>query len=696
MENKKLVYDPLTEIIQFYSTKKKDSSDASSVELLPVEERLKRRIIDGEKKNLQADLDEALKSHPALEIINSILLDGMKVVGELFGKGEMQLPFVLQSAEVMKTAVAFLEPHMEKSEGAQKGTLVLATVKGDVHDIGKNLVDIILTNNGYKVVNLGIKCPIDTMLKAVEEANADALGMSGLLVKSTLIMKENLEVMSERGVHLPVLLGGAALTRRYVEEDLRSAYDRSPVVYCEDAFAGLHAMNALKSGQLPSKIEDPLSVPAPTVKEITKRTRIVRHQWRKALEYVSASDFHRPEQFGKWSLHDVFAHMVGWNRHLAERLGQITQPDAFPKYDLATLDRMNDGFVAELRGREDVVELWHEAQEAMLKKVGELQDADLSKTFHGLTLSYLIAESAYAHEYQHLQRVQSWIQQFQTDPVSSPTVIRSQVRTDVEIPQPPFWGSRVVEDISLESVYPFINEIALFRGQWQFARGKKSPAEYEAFVESTVRPIFEKWKNRAADERLLIPKVVYGYYPCRSAGNDLIVYQDDLQTERLRFTFPRQSAASYHCISDFFASVDSGRTDVLGCMLVTVGRQASEFSARLFESNDYADYLYFHGLSVETAEALAEYWHSRIRRELGITGEDATEPKKLFQQAYRGSRYSFGYPACPHLEDQTQLFELLEPERIGVSLTEEFHLEPEQSTSAIIVHHPEAKYFNIH
>jgi len=699
-ESRKPSYDPLIEIIEFYSSKKNTPKPDRETTNVSVEERLKNRIIDGEKKGLEADLTEARSSYPPLEIINNILLDGMKVVGELFGKGEMQLPFVLQSAEVMKTAVAYLEPYMEKTSGSQKGVIVLATVKGDVHDIGKNLVDIILTNNGYKVVNLGIKCPIDTMLKAVEEHHANALGMSGLLVKSTMIMKENLEVMAERSLSLPVLLGGAALTRRYVEEDLRAVYS-PPLFYCEDAFAGLHAMGAVRSGTVPAIQRNPLETPADTVREIIKRMKIVRHQWNKALEYVSDDDFCRSEQFGRWSVGDILAHFIGCNLDIAQRIGFILNGtiDHFPCYTDHEVDEMNDRLVKDHKSlsRAELAESWTDAANSAITVIGQLQDGQLATRIAGRMVSEIIAESTYAHEYEHLKRVQKWIQQFQAQTPAAPaTIARSKVTPSADIPAPPFWGAKQIEDISLSDVYPYINEIALFRGQWQFNRGKRSPKEYEAFVKETVHPIFESWKKRAADEKRLIPKVVYGYYPCQSDGNDLIIFQDDMKTERLRFTFPRQPKQPNYCISDFFAAKDSGRMDVLGCMLVTVGIQASDFAAQLFASNDYADYLYFHGLSVETAEALAEYWHRRIRAELLIDRQDHADTRKLFQQSYRGSRYSFGYPACPHLEDQVKLFELLEPERIGVSLTEEFHLVPEQSTSAIVVHHPEAKYFNIH
>ena len=550
-------YDPLGELTTLFEgvTVKRDHTvDAT----LPVDERLKRHIIDGEKIGLEPALEEALGQRPALEIINDTLLDGMRTVGELFGSGQMQLPFVLQSAEVMKTAVRYLEPHMEKVEGVEKGTMVLATVKGDVHDIGKNLVDIILTNNGYRVINLGIKQPIEAILSAFEEHKADAIGMSGLLVKSTLIMRENLELMNERAMSVPVVLGGAALTRRYVEHDLASVYD-GPLFYANDAFAGLNIMDRLGRGEL---------------EQIEERS--------------------------------------------------------------------------ELQVRADEVR-----RAAKERKRAAAQSGGVA-----------VAE-------------------------------RSSVAVDVEIPKAPFYGQRVVEDVPLDEVFGFVNENALFKGQWQIRQGERTQAEYAAYIDEKIRPVFERLKAQCVVEGLLAPKVVYGYFPCQSDGNDLIVYHDDERTERARFTFPRQSSGRRLALADFFAPKGSGRMDVVAVQLVTVGRVASEYSKKLFESDNYAEYLYFHGLSVETAEALAELWHKRIREELGIAGDDASEVKKLFQQAYRGSRYSFGYPACPELEDQTTLFTLIDPSTIGVALTEEFQLDPEQSTSAIVAHHPEARYFTI-
>ena len=571
-------YDPLTEFTKlFEGVTARSKQKASKGET--VEERLKNHIIDGEKIGLEEELKTALESYPALDIVNNILLEGMKVVGDLFGSGQMQLPFVLQSAEAMKAAVRFLEPFMEKKGGATaKGTMVLATVKGDVHDIGKNLVDIILTNNGYKVINLGIKQPIENILQAHEEHRADAIGMSGLLVKSTLVMKENLELMNERGINVPVVLGGAALNRRYVDEDLKPLY-KGTLFYARDAFAGLHTMDKLASGNGAEAIAGDLA---------------------KAANAGTVDDGETPED------------------------------------------------VEDLVGEEAKLGIRKPAKPRGIKTVGD--------TTH---------------------------------------TVRSNVSTEVQIPTAPFYGSRVVEDIALGEVFSFVNENALFKGQWQFKQGRRPPEEYQSFVRETVRPIYEELKERSNREHLLLPKVVYGYFPAQSSGNDLIIYQDDQKTERLRFSFPRQPASKHLCLADFFVSVESGRMDVAAFHLVTMGRRASEYAHELFKSDNYADYLYFHGLSVEGAEALAELWHKRIREELEIAGADAADINKLFRQQYQGSRFSFGYPACPSLEDQAKLFELLDPGRIGVELSEEFQLEPEQSTSAIIVHHPEAKYFSI-
>ena len=562
--HRKLVADPLTELMAHYAGRTGEQT-APARPAGTLEERLKNRIIDGDRIGLQTDLDAALKQYGPLDIINTILLDGMKVVGELFGNGQMQLPFVLQSAEVMKAAVGHLEPFMDKASAASKGVLVLATVKGDVHDIGKNLVDIILTNNGYRVVNLGIKCPIDAMLTAAEEHTADAIGMSGLLVKSTLIMRENLEVMNERGITLPVILGGAALTRRYVEQDLRPVY-RGRVHYANDAFDGLKFMENLRSGA-----------------------------------------------------------------------GAVGEPgDAGDDEDALT---------------------GTEAKIAMARH----GDGDAPPA----------------------------------GPAVSVGPVRSRVSTGVPLPAPPFWGTRIAEDVPLDQVFAYVNEVALIRGQWQVRKGKPTEEAYRALLAEKIHPALAALKEQVVRERLLEPKVVYGYFPCQSDGDDLIVYDSDGRTVKTRFTFPRQTGDRHLCLADYFAPVSAGRMDVVAFDLVTMGARASRHSAELFAANNYKEYLYFHGLSVECAEALAELWHRRIREELGIAGRDAADIRRLFAQGYQGSRYSFGYPACPNLEDQSKLFELLDGERIGVRLTDEYSLVPEQSTNAIVVHHPEARYFTI-
>lgn len=546
-------YDPLIEFMARFESVESTKSPESDMDLLSVEDRLKRHIIDGVKANLTRSLDIALETRAPIDIINNILLDGMKVVGELFGAGKMQLPFVLQSAEVMKAAVSYLEPLMEKIEGDERGSILLATVSGDVHDIGKNLVDIILSNNGYRVVNIGIKQPIGNIISHAQASNCQVIGMSGLLVKSTIVMKENLIELNDRGLeHYPVILGGAALTRSYVEEDLRRIY-KGQVFYAQDAFDGLRLMEEIGAGTV--AIED-AEVEGPI-----------------------------------------------------KRVSSHRLPDSDP-------------------------ELY---------------------TFTGE---------------------------------------KSDVATDVEIPIPPFFGSRTITDIPIEEIYPYINEIALFRGQWGFKRPKEMDnIEFNNYLEEKARPEFERMKDELSS--VLTPRVVYGYFPAQSCGNDLIVYSDDLRSELARFRFPRQSDNRRLCIADFFASVDSGRMDTVAFHLVTVGDAVSQLERNKFESGEFQDYLYVHGMGVETAEALAEYWHKRIREELGIANEDAKEIRLLFSTKYRGCRYSFGYPACPNIEDQRMIFELLHPEEIGVKLTEEFMLVPEQSTSAIICHHPEAKYFNI-
>ena len=555
-DGQECTYDPLQEFLQLFEGVELASSKnarAEALAALPLFDRLQRRIIDGEKVGLEDDLKSAMdQGTKPLQIINDHLLEGMKVVGELFGKGEMQLPFVLQSAEVMKTAVAILEPFMEKTGDEGRGTMLLATVKGDVHDIGKNLVDIILTNNGYRVANIGIKQTINQIIDGALEANADAIGMSGLLVKSTVIMKENLEEITSRGLdqRWPIVLGGAALTRAYVEQDLASVFP-GQVRYARDAFEGLRLMDSIMAVK---RGEEGAALP-PLKERKTVNTRV--------------------------------------------------------------------------------------------------KEADLPLDTN-----------------------------------------RSDVSMDVSIPTPPFFGSRVVKGISLADYSGMLDERALFVGQWGL---KGNRGEYEEMVLKEGRPRLRSLINEVQSNGWLNAAVVYGYFPCYSEGNDLVILHHEGANkgqERLRFTFPRQRRDRRLCISDFFASKSSGKTDVVAFHVVTMGASVSAAAAKLFAADKYREYLELHGLSVQLTEALAEHWHARMREELHVQEDDAPELQAVLDQGYRGSRYSFGYPACPDLEQQVQLCELLEPGRIGVELSEEFQLHPEQSTSAIIVHHPEAKYFN--
>lgn len=546
-----MVYDPLIELMARFENVRATDTSADPFEGLSVDDRLKKHIVDGIKKNLDRHLDDALAVHPPLHIINEILLDGMKTVGELFGAGKMQLPFVLQSAEVMKASVRHLEPHMEKVEGTEKGSILLATVAGDVHDIGKNLVDIILSNNGYRVVNIGIKQPINSILDKAREHQCQVIGMSGLLVKSTLIMRDNLMEMNDRGLSgYPVILGGAALTRAYVEEDLRAIYHGS-VHYAKDAFEGLRLMGEVQTGAVQVSELDEEATP-----------RVQSH-----------------------------------------RVGVIDQ-------DLYVF-------------------------------TGEKSDVE---------------------------------------PMAEPPVL-------------PFYGDRKHTKFDIFEIYKYINPVALFRGQWQFRRpeGLTNP-QFNEWLAENVEPIYDRMKRELAS--VLKPRVKWGYFPCASEGNDLIIYQDDAKTERTRFTFPRQRDGRRLCLSDFFRPVGSG-VDTVGFQIVTVGEEVSKLERERFANGDYQDYLYTHGMGVETAEALAEYWHRQVRAEMGIADQEPNDIRLLFSARYHGARYSFGYPACPNLEDQAKLFELLKPEEIGLELSEEFMLVPEQSTSAIVVHHPGAQYFNI-
>ncbi len=553
-------YDPLQEILRIFADRK--LADAvKKVRSETVEGRLKDRIVDGDRKGLGDELDEALKVHKPLDIINNILLDGMKVVGELFGAGKMQLPFVLQSAETMKAAVAHLEPLMERVEGQEKGTIVLATVKGDVHDIGKNLVDIILTNNGYRVINLGIKVKLADMVAAVKEHHAHAIGMSGLLVKSTVVMRENLEEMSRLNLDIPVMLGGAALTRNYVEDECVRAYASGRVAYAKDAFDGLHLMDRITGNGFD--------------------------------DYLAATQAKRS----------------GKARNTTRTLGQA-DARAFRPVDVAAVQ------------------------------------------------------------------------------------IRRRGLTKAPVPVPPFWGARMVE-ASPKALVPFINERSLYQFQWGFRKQGRTLEDFLGWAKQELRPVMRRMLGICEEQNILRPQAIYGYWKAAGVGNDLVLFEQDGTTEVARFTLPRQPKEDGECIADFFRDIDDAERDVIGLQIVTVGQKASDTARVWFEENRYQDYLYLHGLSVEMAEAMAEYTHKRIRAELGFAGDDDRDMEKMLSQGYRGSRYSFGYPACPRLEDQAHILQLLDAGRIGVDLSDEWQLHPEQSTSAIVVLNPKAKYFSV-
>ncbi len=762
-KNKVCIYDPLKELIAYYADVKIEKKEALDTSQLTIEEKLKLRIIDGDKIGIENDLSEAMKKYSPIDIVNIILLDGMKVVGELFGSGQMQLPFVLQSAETMKSAVAYLETFMDKVEGMQKGVMVLATVKGDVHDIGKNLVDIILTNNGYKVINLGIKCPIEKMLHAVEDHRADVLGMSGLLVKSTVIMKENLELMKQRGITIPVILGGAELPRRYPEQDLSVIYD-GDLVYANDAFDGLHFMEKIVSVKF--KGENKIEPATFTRENFRNLFQIEINQYVELIKQISDEDFEAEETIGKWSVHDVTSHIIAGHEIAAERLNCIIEKryDDFVLYTSAEDNELNARFVAERKNltRQKLNEQLIATSNDVIKLFESLNEFEFDNPKHSISLREWLPDCSFAHVEKHRKRIHDWfvrnnksgleakieetvdeekeraaqseisdtspesstLQTTQTHIAESSHMvkknleekpvnnIRSAVKSVDVTPTPPYFGTKIITEIKIEKVFEYINNVALIRGQWQVRKGKRSEDEYQKQLRDEIYPKLEEWKLIAKREQLLQSHVVYGYFPCASEGDDLIIFKpknigaDQLHSPWLlnslskndfeewqRFHFPRQNSDRYLCISDYFKSIDAQSFDVVAFQIVTIGKKASEYAAELFSSNRYQDYLYFHGLSVESAEALAEYWHKVIRTELGISHNDAGDLKKLFSQGYQGSRYSFGYPACPNLEDQTKLFEILRPERIGITLTEEYQLVPEQSTSAIIIHHPEARYF---
>jgi 5-methyltetrahydrofolate--homocysteine methyltransferase len=556
-------YDPLQAFLALFEDRTIEKAEKKG-RPEAIEERLAYRIVEGDRLDLEADLDLAMQSYSPLGIINDHLLGGMKTVGELFGAGKMQLPFVLQSAETMKTAVKYLEPHMERVEGQEKGTVVLATVRGDVHDIGKNLVDIILTNNGYRVVNLGIKQPIGAILDAAKEHQAHAIGMSGLLVKSTVVMRENLEEMSRMGLDVPVMLGGAALTRRYVEEDCVNAYGSGRVAYARDAFDGLALMD-----------------------------RIV------------GNDF--------------------------------------------------DGYLAEVQ----VKSAGRPKNES--RKLGRAADARVMRPV----------------DFEEIR------------------LRRAELNRGVAVPNPPFWGAQVLERVPVKTVAPYLNERMLYQFQWGFRKEGRSLAEYKKWARGELRPVLSRIMDVAIREEILQPQASYGYWKAAADGNAVVLFDESGRREIARFDFPRQARQGGLCISDFFRDIDDPERDVIGLQVVTMGRRASEAAREWFAADRYQDYLYLHGLSVEMAEAFAEYVHKRIRGELGFAAEEARDHDEMLAQGYRGSRYSFGYPACPNLADQAQLLALLRADEIGIQLSEEDQLDPEQSTSAIVVHHPQAKYFSV-
>ena len=581
-------YDPLGELTTLFAGKKAKKSEAVDKNL-PIEERLKQHIIDGERIGLDEALDEALQQYPPLDIVNIFLLNGMKVVGELFGSGQMQLPFVLQSAQTMKAAVAHLEPHMDKEEAddSGKGKFVIATVKGDVHDIGKNLVDIILSNNGYKVVNLGIKQPVENIIKAYEEHQPDCIAMSGLLVKSTAFMKDNLETFNEKGITVPVILGGAALTPKFVHQDCQNVY-KGKVVYGKDAFADLHFMDKL----MPAKAEE---------------------NWDDLKGFLDEAD-----NDGR----DV-------------------------KFNVST---GNDG----------------------------------ERPFEGEDRDKIFVDEVSK----------------KPEPVVIDTRRSDEVSLDIERPTPPFWGTKILksEDIPLDEIFPYLDLQALFVGQWQFRKPKEqSREEYDEFLARKVNPILEEWKQRIVADNLLHPTVIYGYFPCNAEGNTLHVYEPTdtgFVKPVTSFEFPRQSSGKRLCIADFFATRESGHIDVFPMQAVTVGEVATEYAQKLFKADNYTEYLYYHGMAVQMAEALAEWTHARIRSELGFEAEESDNIRDILQQRYRGSRYSFGYPACPNIEDQYKQLDLLDTKRIGMYMDESEQLYPEQSTTAIITYHPVARYFS--
>ncbi len=580
-------YDPLGKLTtMFEGVSTKEARSSASLADLPMDERLKQHIIDGERIGLEDALQQALdEGNAPLHIVNVFLLDGMKVVGELFGSGQMQLPFVLQSAETMKSAVAFLEPFMEKVEGQDdsgKGKFLIATVKGDVHDIGKNLVDIILTNNGYKVINLGIKQPLDAIVEAYEKHKPDCIAMSGLLVKSTAFMKDNLSAFKEKGINVPVILGGAALTPKFVYRDCQAVYG-GQVIYGKDAFADLNFMDQL----MPAK---------------------------QAESWVDEEGF----------------------------IGEFAQYNQKGKAAIAA------------------------------------------------------AEAA----------LQMNVKKEPKEPEVISTERSEAVDIDIPRPNPPFWGSKVLkpEDFDMDELYWHLDMQALIAGQWQFRKPKgQSREEYDAFLAEKVYPVLKEWKQKVKDEDLMHPQLVYGYFPCVAEGNSVHVYEPEVieqgltpkdATPKFTWTFPRQKSLRRMCIADFFRPIEQNEFDCFPMQAVTVGHITADYARKLFADDKYTDYLYFHGLAVQVAEAMAEWCHARVRKELGYGDQEPDNIRDMLAQRYQGSRYSFGYPACPNVADQAQQLEILGADRIKMTMDESEQLFPEESTTALMTYHPVAKYFS--
>ena len=611
-------YDPLQELLRAFADVE-TSTPREAERPKTVEDRLKLRIINGDRVGLDEDLEEAMLTHRPIDIINDILLDGMKTVGDLFGAGQMQLPFVLQSAETMKASVKFLEPHMERQAAGGKGTIVLATVRGDVHDIGKNLVDIILTNNGYTVYNLGIKQPINNIIEAFEKHQADAIGMSGLLVKSTVVMRENLAVLNERKLDPPVILGGAALTRKYVEQDLRPEYE-GPLFYAKDAFAGLHLMDQVAAARVVG--EPPTPVPAdPTEPRASARA-------------------------------------------------SLPEPRTLVRADARPSERHRESAPTEVGGSPIA------------------RGAPATRAEPGIGPSPPPFTTGDSGGFADLHEEAS--ERFGYVPP------RSNISRDEPIPPPPFWGRRIVERIDPRAALAYLNENMLFQVQWQYRKNRRPPEEFKRYIHDEVRPILRRMLEQCEREDILQLQAVYGFWPVQADGDCLIVYEPQHRDRQLAvFEFPRMGKPPYWCLSDFFRPASGGEYDVAAFMVVTAGRRVSEVAREWFAADRYQDYLHLHGLGVEITEALAEYIHKQIRVEWNIAAGDARDRQEIFKQHYQGSRYSFGYPACPRLEDQLKLWPLLEPQRIGVTLSEEFQLEPEQTTTALITHHRQAKYFNV-